>query len=327
VDPLSHAALGRTLIAFDSRHRLGPGASAACILGSLSPDLDLALGLQGWDVYLRAHQAGTHALAGALACGALTATVVRLAERRSRWVPLLVAATAGAFGHLALDLLAGADIRPGWPVWNAVFTLPLFAMADPWLVGLFVAALALLWRARRPAVALAIMVALACMAVTKGALYARAKDVDRRAVAAADPSRADAVFGSWHRWAFFHVSDGSAERWEVDALSGSAVRAFRIDRGLSVPSVDASRALPTVTNLMASHAITFARVRGSTNERYAVLWSDLRYCSATLVGSEPLCGLWFGGEYEARGRAIDAVVHVGTLVQRRPVERTPANHE
>lgn len=317
MDPVSHAAFGRTLIAFDARHRLGPGAAAACILGSLAPDLDLALASQGWDVYLRAHQGGTHALAGALACGALTATVVRAATRGSRWRSLFTAASAGSIGHLVLDLIAGADLRPWWPLAAARWSLPLFAMADPWLLALFVVAVMVLWRRRRRDVAASVLLAFACMAGAKWALFARAARADRLTVATPDATHADAVYGSWRRWTFFHAVGSAAERWEVDAIGGSAVRSFSVDRGLAAAAVAASRDLPTVRNLLASHGVTLARVRADRDGRYEVLWSDLRYCGATLAGSEPVCGLWFGGEYDAAGRASDAVVHVGSLVQRR----------
>ena len=324
MDPLSHAALGRTLIAFDPYRRLGHGTSAACILGALSPDLDLALALQGWDVYLRAHQGGTHALAGAIVCGALTATAVRLLTRGSRWLPLFAAATAGAISHVALDLLAGADIRPLRPLADIDVTLPLFAMADPWLVALFVIALALLWRARRPRIAAAVVLALLGVSAAKGSLYARAGAIARQAVPGADRTRADAVFGSWAHWTFFHTVGGAAERWDVDALGGRARRLFRVDRGVDVPAVAASRSVPTVSNLLASHDITVARVRVGSGGGDEVLWSDLRYCSASLAASHPVCGLWFGAEYQA-GQLAGAIVYVGSFVQRRAA--TPADHQ
>jgi membrane-bound metal-dependent hydrolase YbcI (DUF457 family) len=326
VDPVSHAAFGRTLIAFDTRYRLGRGAAAACILGSLAPDLDLASTLQGWDIYLRAHQGGTHAVAGALACAALTATVVRATARESRWVPLFAAASAGSVGHLVLDLVAGADLRPWWPLADTLDTLPLFAMADPWLLALFVIAVMVLWHGRGRRVAATVLVAFACMGGLKWTLLARAVRVDLLTVPTRDATHVDAVFGSFRRWTFFHAIGNVAERWEIDAIDGRAVRSFRVDRRLDAAAVAASRDLPTVANLLASHGVTLARMHANGSGRYEVLWSDLRYCGATLAGSDPVCGLWFGGEYGADGRVSNAVVHVGSLVQRRSV-RPPSDHE
>ena len=68
MDPISHVAFGRTLVALDSGRTLGPGAIAACVLGSLAPDLDAVFMPIGWDIYLRRHQGGTHSLIGMIAC-------------------------------------------------------------------------------------------------------------------------------------------------------------------------------------------------------------------------------------------------------------------
>ena len=78
MDPVSHVAFGRTLVALDSGRTLGPGAIAACVLGSLTPDIDAVFMPFGWDFYLRIHQGGTHSLIGSMASAALTAAVVRL---------------------------------------------------------------------------------------------------------------------------------------------------------------------------------------------------------------------------------------------------------
>ena len=130
-------ALGRTLVALDSRRTLGPGAIAACVLGSLVPDVDAVFMPIGWDIYLRRHQGGTHSLIGSIACAALTAAAVRLSSKGSHYFPLLLAAWAGAAGHTSLDVISGADVRFFWPVGPPV-ALPLFAMADPWLGGVLV---------------------------------------------------------------------------------------------------------------------------------------------------------------------------------------------
>ena len=319
MDPVSHAALGRTLIALDRRHRLGRGAAAASIVGSLCPDVDLLRALQGWDVYLRAHQAGTHALAGAVGCGLLTATAVRVSVRGSRWAALAVAATAGALGHVLLDLAAGADIRPWWPLSNLDVTWPLFAMADPWLLGVFAIALAALWRRRSRPIAVTALAIVAAMCGAKAVLFDRAAAIDRRAVPLARARRADAVFGSWAQWTFFHAGDDRVDRWTVDAVRGTAERAFSLDRNLIDTRVRQSLPLPTIVNLRAAHDITLARVRPQRDGGYELMWTDLRYCAAALEGSDPLCGVWVGGEYSAGGQPLAAFARVGNLVQRRPV--------
>jgi membrane-bound metal-dependent hydrolase YbcI (DUF457 family) len=325
VDPISHAALARILIGLDGQRRFGPGAGAAGVLGALVPDLDLARVLQGWDVYLRAHQVGTHALSGAIACGLVTAAAVRPLARGGRFIPLATAATAGALSHVFLDLIVGASIRPFWPVISGHISFPLFAMADPWLFACCLLGFVMLWRGRTARVACLALVIVAMFVGAKTVLYVRARGIDRAYSSSARVTRADAVFGSWRRWTFFHADGESVDRWEIDAVTGRAVRSFRASRGLSLPQAIVSRELPTVSNLLASHEITFARVRPSPAGDFDVLWSDLRYCQDSLAGSDPVCNLWVGGEYDARGRPIVAVVHVGSLVHRR-TPRSGADH-
>jgi xanthosine utilization system XapX-like protein len=50
---------------------------------------------------------------------------------------------------LALDLIAGARIRLAWPFADTRLALPLVAMADPWLVSIFVVGLLALWPGRQ----------------------------------------------------------------------------------------------------------------------------------------------------------------------------------
>jgi membrane-bound metal-dependent hydrolase YbcI (DUF457 family) len=318
MDPVSHAAFGRTLIACDRRGRLGAGAVAAAMLGSLAPDLDLLRAIQGWDVYLRHHQAGTHALAGALGCAALTAGLLRLFVARSRWLPLFAAASAGAFGHLLLDAISGADIRPLAPFFDANAALPLFAMADPWLLGPLVLCALVAWRVRHRLAPVILLASLAAYGAAKGTLLVRARAIDRTAPAAGGPPRYLAAgFGAWTRWTFFHADATVVEAWEVDASAGSAVRVSRVERRLAGPLVAESRALPTVHNLVETHRVTLARVHALSGGGHDVLWSDLRYCELPVTGSEPSCGLWFGGTFDAGNRAIAALVRLGSHVQRR----------
>jgi membrane-bound metal-dependent hydrolase YbcI (DUF457 family) len=155
MDPVSHAALGRTLIAAFAagRQRARPPRAwvAAAVLGALSPDLDAILMPFGWDRYLRVHEIGTHTIAGTLACAVLTAAVVRLFAREGRYSSLLLPAWLGAASHVLLDLLSSARLRPGWPLVDTVVSLPVVAMADPWLFALCVAGPVWIWIAERDA--------------------------------------------------------------------------------------------------------------------------------------------------------------------------------
>jgi membrane-bound metal-dependent hydrolase YbcI (DUF457 family) len=330
MDPISHVAFGRTLVALDSRRTLGPGAIAACVLGSLTPDLDAVFMPIGWDIYLRRHQGGTHSLIGTIACAALTAGVVKLQSTRGHYRSLLLAAWAGAMGHLLLDVMSGADVRFFWPVGPAV-AVPLFAMADPWLGGvLAVGLLALVVRwSNSVRMAAAILIAVTVLGGVKAALYARAQGLHDTSNGFVQFRRAEAEWGSLTRWIMYDTRMDAVDSRRVNAVTGSVTPLIHVPRGLDDPVVVRSRELETVQNFLAAHRVTFAIVIGT--ERPQVLWSDLRYCGplearsapwapTAPAGSPVSCALWFGGEFDsASGVPTASIVYVGHLVQRRPI--------
>ena len=331
MDPVSHVAFGRTLVALDSRRTLGPGAIAACVLGSLTPDLDGVFMPIGWDIYLRRHQGGTHSLIGTIACAALTAWVVRLQSSRGHYRSLLLAAWAGAMGHLLLDVMSGADVRFFWPLGPAV-ALPLFAMADPWLGGvLALGLLALVVRKSNSGrMAAAILIAVTVLAGVRAALYARAQALGDTSDDSVQFRRAEAQWGSLTRWITYETRVDAVDSRRVNAVTGTVTPLIHVPRGLDDPLVVRSRELETVRNFLAAHGVTFAIVIGT--ERPLVLWSDLRYCGPLETRSAPWapialgngspvsCALWFGGEFDsASGVPTATIVYVGHLVQRRPI--------
>src|SRR5712692_8544000 len=191
MDPLTHIVIGRAVVAAaDGTERPARGVAAAAILGALSPDIDSAIAVSGWDRYVRIHEIGTHSIAGAVLMACLTALVVRTVgrfrDRKRLEMPghvrmpgfslLLVAATAGAMSHIVLDVVSGARVRVGWPIVQARMSLPLVAMADPWLIAICVLGLVAIWPGRRPlrSVSRAIVGAAIVLLAVKGALLARA---------------------------------------------------------------------------------------------------------------------------------------------------------
>src|SRR5437867_742793 len=141
MDPLTHIVVGRAVVAAADRHEPARrGVAWAAILGALSPDVDAAVALSGWDRYVRVHEIGTHSILGALVMACLTATVVKTGSCARRGGPvcppdaggrpfdsvaqgrhggrplqagfraLLAAATAGAMSHIVLDIVSGARI-------------------------------------------------------------------------------------------------------------------------------------------------------------------------------------------------------------------------
>jgi membrane-bound metal-dependent hydrolase YbcI (DUF457 family) len=322
MDPLSHLVAGRAVAAlFDNGHD-GRGFGAAAIFGALLPDADLFLAPVGWDIYLRAHAAGTHSIAGGLLIAGASAAIVRGFARGSRYAPLAAAAAAGAMSHLALDVISGARIRLAWPFADTRVALPLVAMADPWLVAIFVAGLLAFWpgRQRLRTVApfmLGTAVGFLCL---KGALLDRALRASHLDPVAS--SAIEARFGSLTEWHVFDRTAVALRAWRVSSGGGAATE--RLSQPLVPESalVTSSRSLDTVRNFLRVHEFGFAVETAESEGRTAVRWSDLRYCRrSTDPDGAIVCSLWFGGVFGPDGRALAQEVTVGAWKQTRAAPR------
>jgi len=278
MDPLSHIVAGRAVTALFDNGRYGPGLGAAAILGALAPDVDLVLASAGWDVYLRAHQAGTHAIAGGVLAACASACLVRGVVRDSRYAPLAAAAVAAATSHLALDVLSGARVRLAWPIADTPVSVPLVAMADPWLVAIFTLGLVALWpgRLRLRTIAPVVLGAAVAFLCLKGALLDRALRGLHHDPSS--PRAAEACWGSLTEWDVFERTPTALRAWRVS--SGGGPPAERLSQPIVPESslVTASRSLDTVRNFLRAHEFGFPVEAAEPDGTTAVRWSDLRYC-------------------------------------------------
>jgi membrane-bound metal-dependent hydrolase YbcI (DUF457 family) len=323
MDPLSHAVVGRAVTELlDDGGRLGRGAGAAAVVGALSPDVDLLLARSGWDVYLRAHELGTHSMPGALVAAACAAALVHGVTRGSRYGALITAASAGALSHLALDVLSGARIRLAWPFTQTPVSLPLVAMADPWLLAMLLAGALALWTRRqrmRPVARLVVGAAIAFLCL-KGALLDRAlrsANLERTS-----PRVIEARWGSLTQWYVFDRTPGELRAWRVDGRGGPARAILSWPIGAETPRVQASHSLETVRNFLDVHELGFATEESAGADRVGVFWSDIRYCRQPDPGERRIaCGLWFGGVFGPDGRVLAQQVKIGAWLQSRSPPR------
>lgn len=316
MDPVSHVIFGRTLVALDRRGRLGAGAIAAAVLGALAPDIDALSVWNGWDVYLRIHEIGTHSVLGSAATGTAAGTLVYLLKRCARFASLALAGIAGALSHVAFDIVSGAHIRLAWPVFETRASLPLVAMADAWLIAICAIGALALWRFRRHSFVVATVVigALAAFLTLKGVLMALAVS-QWRAATSADAIADHAVEASWSSLTEWSVADRTPvalRKWRADA-AGVPTLSLTIPLRADSPLIAASRSLDTVRNFLRVHNLGFAVVT-QLDQETLVLWSDIRYCSSSTE-----CALWFGGVFDRNGGAVRQVVRVGQWQQSRPV--------
>ena len=336
MDPFSHVAFGRTLAALHTPRARVRGTILAVMLGALAPDVDAVLMPFGWDIYLRAHQGGTHSLLGSLAIAPLTALVVRLVVRGSRYRALVPAAWAGSLSHLILDILSGAQVGLGWPLTDSRMSVPLVAMAEPVLIAIFfTGSIALLAVRKSPARRQRLM---AVGVLTVAVLFLGLKAVLLFEAMASLGGRSGQILSRVveARWA-------SVTEWYVYDRTADALRQRRVRAGrdpellLSWPLVGdsslvtSSRSLSTVRNFLQVHELGFAVQLPDPAGGTRVLWSDIRFCRAPDEGRAPAppaiptpgggtgieCGLWFGGTFDDDGRVVRQLVQLGRWSQTR----------
>ena len=316
MDPISHVIFGRTLVTLDRRGRLGTGATAAAVLGALAPDIDALALWNGWDVYLRIHEIGTHSVPGSVAMGTAAGTLVYFLKRHARFASLALAGTTGALSHVAFDVVSGAHIRLAWPLFEHRTSLPLVAMADPWLIAICAIGALGLWASRRRAfiVATVVIGTIAAFLTVKGALMALAVP-QWRAATSGETIGNHVVEASWSSLTEWSVADRTPmalRKWRVDAVRAPTLL-LTIPLRADSPVITASRSLDTVRNFLHVHDLGFAVVTPLDQETL-VLWSDIRYCSSSTD-----CALWFGGVFDRNGGAVRQVVRVGQWQRSRPV--------
>lgn len=337
MDPIAHAVLGQTMATvFASQTRSRRILLVTGVMGALVPDVDAVLMPFGWDIYLRAHEIGTHTLAGSLLVACAVALVVGLLGRTRIAIDLVAVAWIAGLSHIALDVLSGARIQIGWPFVAGRVSLPLVAMADPWLIGLLVAVgIGLAWRIRRPRLTAAcLMAGVAAFLGLKAALLVQAVGSDARGTtsAALEPI-VEAQWASLTRWHVFTREPDGLTQWHAEA-GRPWVRVVSWPIAPDSVLIRASRSFETVRNFLHVHELGFSVELPAADGSVQVLWSDLRFCRTQQDGAAPMpdpvltadtpsgpvrlgCALWFGGTFDATGRAVRQLVKVGGRWQMR----------
>jgi membrane-bound metal-dependent hydrolase YbcI (DUF457 family) len=338
MDPVSHVAFGRALIAFARRDPARRGLIAAAVLGSLSPDADAVLMPVGWDLYLRIHEIGTHSIVGTIACALATGAIVRLFVRGGRFQLLALAGWIGAVSHVFLDLVSSARLRIAWPISDRYVTLPLVAMADPLVLAPLVVGLTALLIARAPqrAIASVTLTVVAAVLTVKSVLAFQAVTAYEAATRhhPAVQRVIEAKWGTLEAWTVSDRAEDLLRVWRVDARRSAARLLFAWPLVAESQTVLASRSLATVRNFLRAHDLGFATTIPNLDGNQTVLWSDIRYCwdaSATGAPSvDPIvkagaarigCALWFGAEFDADERPLLEIVRIGGLTQTRAASR------
>jgi membrane-bound metal-dependent hydrolase YbcI (DUF457 family) len=156
LDNVTHTLFAATL-ARTPLGRAGPGTTAALIIASNIPDVDIVMTAGGAVDYLRWHRGPTHGPLGVIGLGLVTATIITVAYRLIEHGPrgfrratdsdlapfpmLVVVSTIGTLLHVLMDLPTSYGTRMLSPfdwLWFAVDWMPII---DVWLLIVLVACL------------------------------------------------------------------------------------------------------------------------------------------------------------------------------------------
>lgn len=136
MDNLTHSLFGLTL-ARTPLGRAGRGATAALLLASNAPDVDIIVTAGGAANYLEFHRGPTHGPLGVIGLGCVVAALVSALNRRVRrehaeptasFLMLWAVAIVGIVGHVLMDLPTSYGTRPLSPfswTWYGVDWMPI----------------------------------------------------------------------------------------------------------------------------------------------------------------------------------------------------------
>jgi membrane-bound metal-dependent hydrolase YbcI (DUF457 family) len=198
VDNITHTLFAATLAQTGIR-RLGSGTTAALLLASNAPDIDIVTAFDGGANYLAMHRGPTHGPLGLVALGAAVAAMVRLADTRAHLGRLLIAAWIGVTLHVAMDVPTSYGTRLLSPFSQVWYGFDWFPIIDVYLLALLMAGLVGMMVARRHRGRLAIAV-LTCMASYYGfraAMHTLALDAATARLATSATVCADRGLARW----------------------------------------------------------------------------------------------------------------------------------
>jgi len=158
MDNLTHTLSGLAL-AQTGLSRTTRGATAALLIGSNIPDVDIVFGLAGNTAYLQHHRDFTHSVLGAPLLALFLAVALRLALKGSFFLRLFACTGLAIAGHVLMDLWTSYGTRVlspfdrSWYAWDIVFIL------DPLILLVLVTTL-VVGRRRRPRLVAALGLAL-----------------------------------------------------------------------------------------------------------------------------------------------------------------------
>src|SRR4051794_13546605 len=128
MDNVTHSLAGLAL-SRAGLSRAGAGATAALVIGSNLPDIDIAFRALGTAAFLDHHRGFSHSIFAAPLLAFGLALALRAVVRASRLLPLFLCSLVGVVGHIFIDLWTNYGTRAlspfdhTWYAWDLVFII------------------------------------------------------------------------------------------------------------------------------------------------------------------------------------------------------------
>lgn len=277
MDNLTHTLAGLALSRAGLR-RTTAGATAALVIASNLPDLDIVSRAFGTASYLDHHRGLSHSIVGAPLLALGLALLLRAVVRGSRLAPLLACSLVGVAGHVFMDLWTTYGTRVlspfdhTWYAWDLVFII------DPTIWVLLLGSVLLLRRSERGGELAAVGLGLVLAYVgARGVLHAQAVDAAQRRLP--EPVGRIAAL----------PSPLSPFRWKILADAGPTLYSGELDLNRPQAAFRRREKLPEdeavtrarETSDLAALFLDFSRFPWlevtDTPEGRAVSWRDLRF--------------------------------------------------
>jgi inner membrane protein len=303
MDNLTHTLFAATLA--NTRLRTaGPGATAALVLASNAPDVDVVTAFTaGGAGYLAMHRGPTHGPLGILALAVATAALVRLFRSDAHLGKLLGVSLAGVVLHVAMDLPTIYGTRllsPFTDTWFAVDWLPIIDIYL--LMALAIGVIAARWR---PSVrGKAASVTLAAV-IANYVLHAAAHELAMRRAAGRAVACPGAVLERWKplrtleaprgcvaisalpgfvspfRWRIVERGQDEYRLYDIDLMAGSATPEVRLPAERN-DAVVAATATPEARGFLAFARLPLARSQAAPDGATLVQLADVRFMGSPL---------------------------------------------
>ena len=278
MDNVTHSLTGLVL-AQAGLGRRSRGATAAAIVASNLPDIDILFGLGGPASYLQHHRNISHSVLGAPLLALALAAGLRATVRGSRFLGLLAAALAGVAGHVLMDLWTSYGTRVLAPFDRTFYTWDLVFIVDPVILALLLIAAFL---ARRPALGARMATVGLGLVLTyvggRAVLHARAIDELMARIPAVGVARVAALPSPVDPFAWRVLADTGPSYWTGRIVLGGAAEPLqRRDKLPETALVSRARGSSEIAGIfLAFSTFPWLEVH-ETSEGTSVTWRDLRF--------------------------------------------------